>query len=290
MFPFLAELVHDDGTPKHTEIELDFYPLEKIYPTGVTSLANVIRLLQNQGCSVRCIHPLVDRGTSQKSPIKYLDDSNFFLELFGERVYERSVCRATTMPLRFIEYEKYVDWIHNKVIPWLDSQLSIKTARQLPELAMYVYEIFNNIREHAQVDVGSVHMQVFPSHKEVQIAISDFGVGIPMNIRKIPGMPAMTDSQCLEQAIKPGVSSKSLPTNKGAGLDHLLQNVIVENKGRVHIFSKRGHLEAKLQGNVVGLSVENYEEYYPGTLIFIGLRTDTIRPEDVFGEVFEWDE
>ncbi len=290
MFPFLAELVSAENTPLHREIELDFCRLRMIYPTGVTALANVVKLLQQQGCTVTYVRPSDNRCALVNDPVRYLDDSSFFLELFGERLCEESSCRDTTMPLRSIKLVSYILWVKNAVVPWLDRRLSIQTERQIPEFPACMDEVFNNIIDHTQVDVASVHMQHFPKTNEVQIAISDFGVGIPANIRKVPGMENLPDPQCLEQAIKQGVTSKTTPKNRGAGLDTLLQNVVFHNKGRVHIFSKNGHLVAVPSPDAgMFITVEALVKQYPGTLIFIGLKTDTIPPPEDLEEEFSWD-
>ena len=85
------------------------------------------------------------------------------------------------------------------------------------------------------------------------------------------------------------MSSNPTPRNRGAGLDTLVQNVIVHNRGRVAIHSLKGQLNATPNDSGVGIRTQERDQTHPGTLMLITLRTDTIPPPSEDEEVFSWD-
>lgn len=289
VYSFLDSVLETDGSPRSLEYDFDFSALGFILPEGVVALANVLKYLLSKSCSVRLVGCHVDERTSKNSPLRYLDDCLFFELFLGYKLADNSAPRETTLPLQFLDTERYYSWVFNKVVPWLDRQLVIDTQRQLPELPACLDELFNNIIDHAQVPAASVHMQHFPASNEVLIAVADFGVGIPVNIRSVPDFSGLTDAQCLEKSIEPGVSSKTTPRNRGAGLDTLIQNVIVHNRGRIDIRSLKGHLAITPSGREPVFRAMEKGQKYPGTLFFITLRTDTIPAPDEGEEAFIWD-
>jgi anti-sigma regulatory factor (Ser/Thr protein kinase) len=289
VLPFLGEIIAPDGSPLGREFEFDFSSLQFIKPEGMVALANVIKYLQSKGCTIRFTGVRVDESTPRDNPLKYLDDCSFFEHFLGKKLFSGSSCRKTTIPLNFIETQSYYSWIRNKVIPWLDKRIGIDTQRQLPEFSACMDEIFNNIIDHAHVQIASVHMQHYPRDNQVFIAVADFGVGIPTNIRKVQAFGSLSDAQCLKRAIEHGISSKTTPRNRGAGLDTLLQNIIVHNKGKVRIHSLKGHLTATPSSHDMTIEIEEREHLYPGTLLLMQLRTDTIPPPQEDEEEFSWD-
>jgi len=289
VLPFLGEILASDGSPLAREFEFDFSGLRFIKPEGMTAFANVIKYLQSRSCAIRFTGVRVDASTPPDNPLKYLDDCSFFELFLGKKLFSGSSCRSTTIPLNFIETQSYYSWIRGKVIPWLDLRIGIDTQRQLREFPVCMDEIFNNIIDHAHVTVASIHMQHYPRDNQVFIAVADFGVGIPTNIRRVSVFEGLSDAQCLERAIEHGISSKTTPRNRGAGLDTLLQNIIVHNKGWVRIHSLKGQLTASPSDQGMSIVSEEKAQSYPGTLLLMKLRTDTIPPPEEDEEEFSWD-
>jgi hypothetical protein len=128
-------------------------------------------------------------------------------------------------------------------------------------------------------------MQHYPRESRITIAISDFGVGIPYNVQRV--RPDASDAECLECAIEQGFSTRSTPRNRGAGLDMLIHNVVNQNQGIVEIHSHKGSLFAEPDG-ITTKTPDDPSHGYPGTLINISLRTDTIPSADNLAEDFSW--
>jgi len=130
-------------------------------------------------------------------------------------------------------------------------------------------------------------MQYFPKKNEIEIAISDYGIGIPARVRKV--LPQLhTDGAAIIKATEDNFSTKSTPRNRGAGLHTIIQNTVEINGGNVTIISGYGAVEFNqiwLKGSPLG-SAGGIR--YPGTLLRLVLRTDTIQREEFYEEDMSW--
>lgn len=156
----------------------------------------------------------------------------------------------------------------------------------LGSLRTCVKELFNNIIDHSTQENGFIHVQHHPNSGLIHIAVSDFGKGIPSNIRARFG--AMSDGEAIRRASQPGVTTKSVPGNQGIGLDFLIDNV-TGNRGHLSIYSFSGslHCHVSSPGNVAR-TVQVSSASYPGTLVNIWLNPDTFVGDDVQEETLEW--
>lgn len=286
MLSFFEKVIDKEKKPLHNSVMFDFCTLDYIKPTGVTALANISIFLVSAGCKVFYRWP-EELSYKKNCPIKYLDDAGYFEIFIKRKIGPSPRRRSTTFPLNSIRVASYPGWLDNNVVPWLDIQLGIKTKSQFPEFIVCIQEIFNNIIDHSLVEIGTVFMQHYPALHTVEIAISDFGVGIPFNVRKI--LPQADDKSAILSAIKEGFSTKSHPGNRGAGLDTLIQNVVRHNRGNLSIHSYFGELFCALQGEEIGFRSRRTDGfYYPGTLLAIRLKTDTIPGPEGLEEEFSW--
>lgn len=288
MYGLLTKAINNDMEPKDRNIELDFRTLRWIEPSGVTVLSNLVQWLDKQGVMVILTVP-GDIPKGRNCPVKYLDDSMFFVNHTDskEKILPSSSVRPTTLPLQWVSSDTSYQWVDVKFAPWLSRQLGVHIST-LGTIKMCILEILNNIRDHAQEQIGCIFAQHYPSDNSIKINISDFGVGIPNTIRKV--IPDIEDDVALKMAIIEGVTSQSLPSNRGAGLHTLLENVVLNNGGTVKIHSNYGILSAfRTQNGDIVTQTKLESGLYPGTFIEIELKTDTISfIQDDFEEVFEW--
>jgi len=129
-------------------------------------------------------------------------------------------------------------------------------------------------------------MQHYPNKNQIQITISDFGLGIPANISR--SYEVENDGLAISLATNEGVTSKSHPNNRGAGLKTLVDCVTM-NGGHVNICSMRGRVTCyrNAAGQVLKVP-EVYPGIYPGTLVNIILKTDLFVGDDDEEVNFEW--
>ncbi|KIL72504.1 hypothetical protein [Bacillus badius] len=281
---FLNEVIDTNMMPKSQKIEFDFRGLRFIEPTAISLLSNIFDWLRNRGVTTTVTYPRIF-GVEKNCPIKYLDDSLFFREHFNQTLAPNATPRLTTIPIQKVAYAHSLQWLDNKLAPWLSRCLNVDTSA-LHTIKMCIGELFNNIKDHSTENIGCLCAQHYPSKNEIKIAISDFGVGIPSNIRKVHN--PKTDSEALELAIQDKVTSKTSPRNLGAGLHTLITNVVQQNKGIVHLISNYGILSCTRGYNGVNTFPRDGDGFYPGTFIEVVLKTDTIYAILDIEEEFEW--
>lgn len=247
------------------EVQIDFSGLGFVRPAGIVFLSNVFAWMNKQGTKVT----LTGLGTGH-APVRFLDDTLFFQQHCGAKLRPDAAPRSTTRPLMFIAHQNCHAWLEHDLLPWLASRLSI-TPASLYGIKNCMAELFNNIQDHTQHDIGTVCAQHFPHESRVYISLSDLGLGIPNRVRtKVPGL---SDPAAIVQAVQAGFTTKSVPSNQGIGLDYLLQTV-GNNGGTVSIYSQNAIVRF-VPGPLKPVIVPNVG-FCPGTTIDIVLRTDTI--------------
>ena len=282
IFTFLSSVIRD-GKPVDTHLEFDFSSLKFIDPVGLTVLSNTIKWLTKHGVTGCPIN-----SSTYSAAVKYLDDSKFFETHLQSRqpLSPASRLRSTTLPLMHVEHSSAHNWLREKFIIWMSQRTHIPVDA-LSSISSSLMEIFNNIKDHSEEGIGCCFAQHFPNKNEVLLAISDFGVGIPSQMKKLY---QDSDTRLIIKACQEGVSTKSIPTNRGAGLHLLRLNVVSLNSGSLSIYSNSGSVcfykgSNGNQGVRTG-SDNQGSNFYPGTLFVVTFRTDTIVHDEE--EVFEW--
>lgn len=262
------------------KIVIDFKSLRFIRPAGVVFLSNLVHWLHHHGTSVEFTSANV-----VSSPVRFLDDSLFFEQHCSAKLREGAAPRGTTLPLVKIAHKDSHAWLDLTLVPWMAERLAI-TKASLYSVKACISELFNNIQDHTQYDIGSIFVQHYPNEKRVTISVSDFGLGIPDSVRKT--VPSLDDSEAIIQSVKEGFTTKSKPTNKGIGLDYLLRTVVLGNGGQVTIYSQGGIVRFDKAGTKIdSYSFENVG-FCPGTTIDVSLRTDTIEVLPEEREELQW--
>ncbi len=263
-----------------TSLCIDFSNLNFIEPTGVTFLSNFIAWLNQNGASV------VFHGHDIGSPpLRFLDDSLFFLKHLGSKLSQASCPRQTTQPLIDVHHEHSHSWLTFHVLPWLSGRLAVAPT-SLDPFQVCVSEIFNNINDHSTLQIGSFFAQHFPNVNRVSVAVADFGRGIPDRVRQMH--PELSDCEAIMRAVQPGFTTNSVRGNRGVGLDYLLTTVVGTNEGMVTIFSLNGIVTFWKSG--AGINARPYQSFgfCPGTTIDISLRTDTLHGWGQGAEAWSW--
>jgi anti-sigma regulatory factor (Ser/Thr protein kinase) len=171
-------------------------------------------------------------------------------------------------------------------LPWLAKNLGL-TEASFHDLKTCLSELFNNIREHTQLEIGSIFVQHYPNQNRINISLADFGLGIPEKVRQV--RPELADADAVVLAVQEGFTTKSIPANAGLGLDLLLKVVVGTNSGEVTIYS--GHaivgFHKGKDGKINHYSTEDVG-FCPGTTIDINLRTDLIEELPEEREELKW--
>jgi hypothetical protein len=279
LFPFIKENFGTFETIPEA-VAFDFAQMNFVMPSGIVFLSNLTRFLVRQGCKVR----FVSLDTS-KDCIKFLDDSLFFEQHLQHKLLPASAPRPTTQPLVELQHQVCHGWVHNTLTPWL-SDISGTPVAGLGEFKTCMSELFNNINDHSTFDVGSVFAQWYPQMNNLQIAVADFGQGIPETVRRIE--PDLSDTDAIIRAFDEGFSSRSTPQNRGQGLYYLRQNVLEHLGGSLTIRSREGAVTFQKSGNSLTVMPYKVHGYCPGTMIEFNIKTDAIEFEEENDGDFQW--
>lgn len=234
MGDFISQLIDTSRQFYSLRNRIDFSSLEFIKPSGVTSLANILELAKARNTDM-----LFENYSDEEEPIRFLDDCGFFKAYLGESLRRPAAkLRDSTFPIQPIRHRDSFAQIELEFLPWLNGKLQMGTS-SLARLATCLKETFNNIKDHSTEDIGCMFAQFFPRSRELMIAISDFGIGIPAEVGRV--LPKLTDEEAIERATKRGFSSK-FGRNRGVGLDEIIDYSVNALGGTVRLFSGKGQV------------------------------------------------
>lgn len=276
----LEKVVAPDLSPRDTVITFDLTEVTFIDAAGVAVLYNICMWLRNEE-GVEAHFTINTSGSfKNRKAMEYLEDCGFFAEFFSkEKVFVEPHLRNTTLKIRMISVPDSYQWGQTTLLNWL--RYCTQRNDNFSNIQVAIEEIFNNIEDHSNQKVGCAFGQFFPAINRIVITVSDFGVGIPTVMRtKFEGT---TDADLLMTALREGVSTKSTPRNRGAGLPNIIRSLTNAGIGTVHILSNHAKVIIK-NGKVIQSSEQN--NYYPGT--FFELEIDA--SNEALYEVEEEDE
>lgn len=280
MYALVSKVLDENHNARCKVIYLDFTPLQFIDSAGVTVLSNLIEFLKRIGAKT-----YFKGHKALSTPVRFLDDSGFFKQYLTYQLVPNATVRPTTLPLQLVEYSRSYGYMESKLVPWLSTALGAE-ERALSTVKVCFQEIFNNINDHSQVNIGCIFAQNYPNKDVIQITVSDFGVGIPKRVQALE--PDLNDQQAIARASEQGFTTQTTVRNRGAGLHVLIQNVVEKNGGAVMIHSRRGILTCvRGQDGRVKRTPRPAKGFYPGTLIQLALHTNTFVSDDI-DEEFEW--
>jgi len=281
LFKFVDKVVDEHVDVRSSAIVFDFSELAWIEPVGIVVLCNLIEYLRLAGVKVTFRNHKVDRGC-----LRYLDDCKFFERYLKRQIFEGSKERAGTVPLQLIAHDEAFQYLSFRLIPWVGDIVGLSKA-SLDSMRACLEEIFHNVKDHSGVGIGCAFAQYYENRAEIQIAISDFGRGIPELVRTV--LPNINDRDALRQAAAEGFTTKSNVQNRGAGLPNLIRFVTRIN-GNVLIASGKGELVASPRPGGYKLTARHSSEAYPGTLVRVILRVESLKAMaiDTEEEDFTW--
>jgi hypothetical protein len=278
--PFLGAVADILAAGVPGPVTIDFDRLEFIDPAGTVTLSNTVDFLRSRG-----FQPEPKVLVSTKQATTYLSDVRFFDLLADPANTDLEPGRKTTFPLSRVAHAQTFDLLQNRFTPWLGAILSASAA-SFEQLRACLGELFNNIADHADVPTGFFFAQHFPNIHRVDIALADFGVGIPARVRL--RIPDLDDGAALAKAFEEGFSTRTTPRNRGAGLDWLKRYVVDTNGGQVKVCSHHGRLDASPGPYGAIFKPSSASGFFPGVLYYLTLRTDVIEPVEASREELEW--
>lgn len=258
-FDYLFNLLHQCG--EGSAVIIDFSNCNFLTPNAVVFLGGLARLIEYKSgtCDFdwNTLSPAVRANLAQ----------NGFVSTFGGAI---DPWDGNSVPYRedqTLDVDGLLNYLRTK---WLDDY-RIHLSQELEDYIIgKVWEIYDNAFEHSQSPIGIFSCgQYYPQKHELKLAVVDFGVGIPYNVRKFRSEETLEAGYAISWAFKSGNTTKS--GSRGLGLD-ILKDFIRINKGRLEVFSHEGY----------GLISKDTEEYssrlltptFEGTLFNLTLKCD----------------
>lgn len=273
-----------ESFPKGSELGIDMTLIQFIEPAGVISLNNIIQWSRaHKDIEVSFLVDTATTNSKNRGVMEYLSDCGFFANFNQADIFKLPSLRSTTLEVKTVETKRINQWKQSDLMSWL--QRCTGTKNQFSSVCVAIDEIFNNISDHSTEKIGSIFGQFFPKNNTIKIAVSDFGIGIPKSIEDKFSLH-QTDNKLIEYALQEGVSSQSVPQNRGAGLSNIMRSLTINKIGRVTIISNCGIVEVSDEKIVRS---EALTESYPGT--FFELEFDISNPhlyDSEEEEEFEW--
>ncbi|MDP1663537.1 MAG: hypothetical protein Q8L79_00285 [Methylobacter sp.] len=298
MLRFIDDTINEQRKTKCKKIYFNFSTLVSIEPVGVVVLSNLIDHFDKINVDV-----IFEGFEIQSEANLFLDQNGFFKHHLKEkyqpkRKYPQKRIKSNQKHYcyknpQLVSSDDAMGYLYFDLIPWVEREVNLPED-SLSTLRSAIEEIFHNIRDHSGEKVGYVFAQYAKNRNEIQIVISDFGVGIPKLVKtKVPSISFDSDALC--KACEEGFTTQSNVRNRGAGLPNLMKYITLRNSGTVLIISGKARVFAnKNKGKIFSPEIiatqTQHDIAYPGTLVKVGLRTDTLKQftEDTKEEVFEW--
>lgn len=203
-------------------VVIDFSSMGRIEPFTMVYVAKYIREFnrRNRNDPVRC------KGHTTK---EYAANMGFF-RAFGLRQGREPNCvdgNENFVPFTILRIQTIVDeatkeWqAEQEVIERRSAHLSRILAQGnsgnlVDALTYSIREIMRNVYEHSESKSIEYCAQYWPGYSKVEIAIVDHGIGLKDSLLKNPYVQINSDSDAIQQALMPAISSKNY---KGASID-----------------------------------------------------------------------
>ncbi|MEI8716336.1 ATP-binding protein [Mesorhizobium sp. ISC11] len=197
------------------EIQLDFGEVRFTSPAWLAIIGGSLRQLKID-------HPKIKRRALNYRHLGYAGHMGFFGYLglnfgsplgaaLGSETYVPLTERFTA-EVRCAAAEKMVpvgEHIHAEA-ERLAAVLTCTDSGALQDtLAYAIREIIRNVVEHSEAHSYTFAAQYWPSRQEVEMVVSDQGIGLASSLRQNSNLSIESDADALTTAIQPGMSSKA---------------------------------------------------------------------------------
>ena len=235
---------------------------DDLYPFHIVSLACMIQSSKERGSSVSIRNNRIGR---------YIYNELNFGHYFKDDAGYIPASQETIFNLWRIKQDQ-MDTFGFLVTNYF--RQSFFKEKDLSGVKLSLTEAFYNIFDHADAKGNAFSMLKYDDRlKRLNVAVCDFGCGIPQNVRKI--VKVESDKEALGYAIKELWTTQSTTHNRGMGLSNI-RNSCTE-KDFFGIVSGRGVLVA----NKYGEKKFDLDDCFPGTLIYYDLTLSNFEDEEI---------
>jgi anti-sigma regulatory factor (Ser/Thr protein kinase) len=165
----------------------------------------------------------------------------------------------------------------------------IDSSKDWTGFEMVLKELLNNVYDHAS-DPGKEPAYVFAqysnSREKLSLVISDIGIGLANKInlhRENANEAALSTEDAVKKAFESGYSTKSVPTNRGLGLDNVA-SLVQSTKSVLHCYTGDLHMVV----NKDGFCPQKTTFEPMGTLFHMELNTKLLPSEGESDDELSW--
>ena len=259
VFAVLGQVFNEDGEYFSDHYVFDARAVSSMDPFSLVMLNNLFAWLQARGHKVR----IVPSGQESGAFMKYLHEEGPVPFNDSMHVHEGRI------PLAHIPKERASSWVLTTFHRWLAEVLGVSTLSLFTPM-QFVRLLFQYAAYYGQSDGVMFHARLDTEWQHLHLVIAHYGEGIPdlsRNSWSAFANPAVVIAKATE-----GVRQDSSNPGDGSSLMFLIDDVVVENGGIVHIYSGFGHTRATR--NQVGitqkLAINN--AFVPGAIFDITFR------------------
>lgn len=208
-------------------LRIDFSKCSFIKPLHIVSLACLIEEYFLEGCTIEFT---LSNSLAVDSYLKDIQLLNYWTEGFDRASYQQTD-RTTNFPLWQLRPSMLSSYVFYAQKYFEDNSHKSIEGKNFEPLNIALAELFNNIIDHANSKVSGYAMsQYYHKKNQLNIAVCDFGVGIPYKVNEYFSqnrIGVIPEIDALKKAFQLKFSTKSAPHNKGFGLDNI--STIVES-------------------------------------------------------------
>lgn len=231
-FTALAELSASAGDLEFDELIVDFSDCYFFDANMAAPLSAALKRVESELNRIEIV--------GLRGDVERILRKNEFLSEYGyANLHDKN---QTTLPYRCfglehsLQFSRYLgEHLSGKGVPKMSGGLD-KRFRQS------IFEIFQNCATHSRTKSGVfVCGQFYPHLNKLKLTISDAGVGIRTNARRVVRRD-INSVDAIKWALQEGSTSKTGSEPGGFGLK-LLQEFVELNRGKVQIASRHGYYE-----------------------------------------------
>lgn len=251
-----------DAAGDGAEVSFNFSGCGFLQPNAVVFLGGLARVIGHRGGKARfLVGTMID-------PLRVNLLQNGFANAMGDGT---PPWQGNSIPYREYFTQDEDSIVHDLRQNWLGRDWINISDALANEVVGQMWEIFANAFEHSKTPVGVYSCgQYLPQRRELLLAVADFGVGIPSNVRIYLGCPEMPACDAMRWAFTGGHTTQPKQTfPRGLGLD-LLKGFVQKANGVMQVFSHDGRARIDQRGE----TYENSQPFFEGTLVQIRLLCD----------------
>lgn len=213
IFRFCKDLKEQNGVE---EVTLDFSRMARVEPFAMIYIAKFIRDFHraNSKTKIICI------GHRRK---EYAANMGFFKSFglkHGKSPSSSIGSQGNFLPFTILDMQKIKEeakqeyTVGQEIIEKHSLNLAEILTQQkgtdlVKTLNYSIREIIRNVYEHSQSNTMLCCAQHWPTYHKVEIVIADNGIGLKKSLEANPHIKSRNDSEAIQQALMPAISSKN---------------------------------------------------------------------------------